>query len=108
MLVLKIVCMVLVVFASGGSSGNSEIPTRISNNNNNNNNNNNQAGDQGVDLGTIFDPSDSNAGYQRRYTIEVHPKQEDCFFLPNVRENQVLNYHFMVRTLGTIMANNHC
>lgn len=50
-----------------------------------------------VDLGAIFDPSDSNAGYQRRYTIDVLPKAEDCFYLQNVRENQVLNYHFMVK-----------
>ena len=75
----------------GWVSSNSEIPNRV-----NNNNNQAAAAGEAVDLGTIFDPSDSNAGYQRRYTIEVLSKQEECFFLPNIRENQVLNYHFMV------------
>jgi hypothetical protein len=49
-----------------------------------------------IELSRVFDPRDRNSGYMRRYTIDVAHKSEECFFLPDVQENQILNYHFMV------------
>ncbi|XP_059088362.1 uncharacterized protein LOC131884556 isoform X2 [Tigriopus californicus] len=45
---------------------------------------------------TVFDPNDDQQGYQRRYIIEVLSKKEECFFIENVQENQIFNFHFMV------------
>ncbi len=47
-------------------------------------------------ISDVFNPSDPNAGYQRKYTITVAAKAEDCFFIEDVQMNQVLNFHFMV------------
>lgn len=47
----------------------------------------------------VFNPDDYN-GIQRRYTIDVLPKKEECFFLSNLSERQKLNFHFMVKKLA--------
>eukprot|EP00095_Tigriopus_kingsejongensis_P000804 maker-scaffold629_size122686-snap-gene-0.24 protein:Tk00804 transcript:maker-scaffold629_size122686-snap-gene-0.24-mRNA-1 annotation:"transmembrane emp24 domain-containing protein 5" len=44
----------------------------------------------------VFDPNQGAQGYQRRYNIDVPHRTEECFFIENVREKQILNFHFMV------------
>ena len=61
-----------------------------------------------IELRKVFDPRDKNAGYQRRYTIDVAGKSEECFFLPDVEKNQVLNYHFMVKNIVEIFYATPC
>ena len=45
----------------------------------------------------VFDLNDPEAGYQRKYTVNVGPKSEDCFVLESVLIGQIMNFHFMVR-----------
>lgn len=47
------------------------------------------------DLEFVFNP-DVYDGYQRKFTVDVEPKREECFFLENVQPGHKLNYHFMV------------
>ena len=43
-----------------------------------------------------FDPASGDDSYQRKFVINVGSKSEDCYFLPNVRNDQVINFHFVV------------
>ena len=52
---------------------------------------------QEVDIDKVFDPNDPKAGYQRKYTINVGAKAEDCFALEGVLMGQIMNFHWMVR-----------
>ena len=47
----------------------------------------------------VFDPNDPKAGYQRKYTINVGAKSEDCFVIEEVIMGQIMNFHWMVRNL---------
>ena len=38
-------------------------------------------------------------GYQRRYTIEIMPKSEDCYIIDYVGLGQTLNFGFQVRII---------
>ena len=49
----------------------------------------------GVD--EVFNLNSGNQGYQRRYTTIVAAKTEDCYFIENVHQDQLINFHFMVR-----------
>ncbi len=49
-----------------------------------------------AEVAAIFNPNLYD-GFQRKYTVEVGPKLEECFFLENLQLRQVLNFHFMVR-----------
>ena len=43
-----------------------------------------------------FDPDDDEDSIQRKYVINVANKAEDCYFIPDIKVNQVLNFHFVV------------
>ena len=45
----------------------------------------------------VFNLNSGNQGYQRRYTTIVAAKTEDCYFIENVHQDQLINFHFMVR-----------
>jgi len=47
-----------------------------------------------------FDPDSEEDSYQRSYVISVANKAEDCYFIPDVKINQVLNFHFVVTSAG--------
>ena len=51
------------------------------------------------DVAAVFDPSSAD-GYQRRYTINVAAKSEECYFVSGVKLGQTLNFHFMVSRNG--------
>lgn len=52
----------------------------------------------GEELGVdeVFNLNSGNQGYQRRYTTIVAAKTEDCYFIENVNQDQLINFHFMV------------
>ena len=43
-----------------------------------------------------FDPDSGETSFQRRYVISVANKQEDCYYISDVKTNQVINFHFVV------------
>ena len=43
-----------------------------------------------------FNPDSDEDSYQRRYVVNVANKAQDCYFIPDVRMNQVLNFHYVV------------
>ena len=45
-----------------------------------------------------FDPDSGETSFQRRYVISVANKQEDCYYISDVKTNQVINFHFVVST----------
>jgi len=47
-----------------------------------------------------FDPDDDEDSIQRQYVINVANKAEDCYFIPDVKINHVLNFHFVVVSAG--------
>ena len=47
----------------------------------------------------VFDPHSGEESYQRRYVISVLNKAEDCYYIPEVRTNQIINFHFVVSLL---------
>ena len=47
----------------------------------------------------VFDPESDEESYQRRYVINVANKAEECYFIPGVRRNQVINFHYVVSLL---------
>ncbi len=49
------------------------------------------------DVEFVFNP-DVYDGYQRRFTVDVPAKKEECFFVENVRPGHKLHFHFMVCT----------
>ena len=56
-------------------------------------------------VSAVFDPNVLD-GYQRRYKIDVSAKQEDCYFIEDVRETQKFHFHFMVRIFHCFLATN--
>ena len=44
----------------------------------------------------IFNP-DVYDGLQRKYTVEIGPKKEECYGIEGVQASQKLNFHFMVK-----------
>ena len=48
------------------------------------------------DVQEVFDPHSGEESYQRRYVISVLNKAEDCYYIPEVRTNQIINFHFVV------------
>ncbi len=52
------------------------------------------------EVAVAFNP-DVYDGYQRRFTVEVGPKTEECYFLDNVQAGHKINFHFMVKILAT-------
>ena len=48
------------------------------------------------DVQEVFDPNSGEESYQRRYVISVLNKAEDCYYIPEVRTNQIVNFHFVV------------
>ena len=58
------------------------------------------------ELAAVFDPSSAD-GYQRRYTISVAPKSEECYFVQGMQEGQKLNFHFMVWKSYYLILTNH-
>ena len=59
---------------------------------------------QEVDIDKVFDPNDPKAGYQRKYTINVGAKAEDCFALEGVLMGQIMNFHWMVRQCFIVIS----
>jgi len=47
-----------------------------------------------------FDPDSGETSFQRRYVISVANKQEDCYYISDVKTNQVINFHFVVVNAG--------
>ena len=43
-----------------------------------------------------FDPNSDEESYQRQYVISVANKAEDCYYIPDVRVNQAINFHYVV------------
>ena len=48
------------------------------------------------DVEDVFDRDDDEESYQREYVINVPNKAEECYYIADVRLNQVLNFHFVV------------
>ena len=48
------------------------------------------------DVQEVFNPHSGEESYQRRYVISVLNKAEDCYYIPEVRTNQIINFHFVV------------
>ena len=46
-----------------------------------------------------FDPDSGETSFQRRYVISVANKQEDCYYISDVKTNQVINFHFVVSSI---------
>ena len=55
------------------------------------------------DVQAVFAVDENERSLQRKFTIIVNQKAEDCYFITNVREKRTLNIHFMVITY-TILA----
>ena len=54
------------------------------------------------DVQEVFDPHSGEESYQRRYVISVLNKAEDCYYIPEVRTNQIVNFHFVVSHFSSI------
>ena len=52
---------------------------------------------QQADVETVFNTENADS-YIRGFTIDIPAKREDCFFI-ELKEGQVLNFHFMVSKL---------
>ena len=50
-----------------------------------------------------FDPDSGETSFQRRYVISVANKQEDCYYISDVKTNQVINFHFVVSIIVNIL-----
>ena len=48
------------------------------------------------DVQEVFNPHSGEESYQRRYVISVLNKAEDCYYIPEVRTRQIINFHFVV------------
>ena len=48
------------------------------------------------DVQAVFAVDENERSLQRKFTIVVNQKAEDCYFITNVREKRTLNIHFMV------------
>ena len=55
------------------------------------------------DIQEIFDPDSDEVSLQRKYVINVANKAEDCYYIPNVQINQILNFHFVVSKVDQIL-----
>ena len=55
------------------------------------------------DIQEIFDPDSDEVSLQRKYVINVANKAEDCYYIPNVQINQILNFHFVVSKVDRIL-----
>ena len=51
-----------------------------------------------VDVEEAFDPDSGEDSYQRQYVISVANKAEECYYIPDVKDRQVINFHFVVST----------
>jgi hypothetical protein len=50
------------------------------------------------DAQRAFEPNDSpEESYQRKYVINVESRKEECYYIDEVKINQVINFHFVVR-----------
>ena len=48
------------------------------------------------DVQAVFAVDENERSLQRKFTIVVNQKAEDCYFITNVKEKRTLNIHFMV------------
>lgn len=55
--------------------------------------------EESQDIAEIFDPDTDEVSFQRKFVINVANKAEDCYFIPDVQLNQILNFHFVVSFL---------
>ena len=44
-----------------------------------------------------FSLDSEEESYQRQYVISVANKAEDCYYIPDVKVNQAINFHYVVR-----------
>lgn len=51
-------------------------------------------------LQKVFEPNSEEESYQRKYIINVAPKAEDCYYIPDIKLNQIINIHFVVVNAG--------
>jgi len=52
------------------------------------------------DVEEAFEEDEDEDSIQRQYVINVANKAEDCYFIPDVKINHVLNFHFVVTSAG--------